>query len=149
MSLGFLKELKLDGLGEGVPIVPDETPPPPPRNINGRTPPGGGDDATASNPHFLEATFGKYRRLTTVKTRAIRRKITDGVLPALPVSKVDQQPMCLAWHTKGQCNVRCPRGADHVAYNLGELTWWHGVPLTILRNDGSAGRGPDWMKQVN
>jgi hypothetical protein len=75
MSLGFLKELKLDGLGEGVPIVPDETPPPPPRNINGRTPPGGGDDATASNPHFLEATFGKYRRLTTVKTRAIVERL--------------------------------------------------------------------------
>ena len=117
MSVGFLKELKLDALGEAatpVPsIVPTASPPTAPRTPT--------DDATASNPHFLEATFGKYRKLTNVKARAIRRKITDGVLPALPLSKVDQQPLCLAWHTKGQCNVRCPRAADHVAYTLGEL----------------------------
>ena len=118
MSIGFLKELKLDGMG--VP-VPNNVPPlsPPVAPYAPKPPPM--DDATASNPNFLEGTFGHYRKLTSVKTRAIRRKITDGVLPALPVSKVDRQPMCLAWHTKGQCNVRCPRAADHVAYTIGEL----------------------------
>ncbi len=131
MSAGFLKELKLDGIG-GVftPInlnaTLGATPPVAPRApIVPRLP--AADDATASNPHYLESTFGQYRRLTTVKTRAIRRKITDGVLPALPVSKVDRQPMCLAWHTKGQCNARCPRVADHVAYTeaeLGTLATW-------------------------
>jgi coenzyme F420-reducing hydrogenase gamma subunit len=64
----------------------------------------------------LETTFGKYQKSTSVKRRGTRRKITDGLLPALPLSKVDQQLMCLAWHTKGQCNIRCPRAADHIAY---------------------------------
>jgi hypothetical protein len=127
MSMVFLKELKLDGLGGLVPNAPPSASPYAALGDPKGGPLPAADDATASNPHFLEATFGKYRRLTSVKTRAIRRKITDGVLPALPVSKVDQQPMCLAWHTKGQCNVRCPRAADHVAYSIGELgglaTW--------------------------
>jgi hypothetical protein len=118
MSIGFLKELKLDGMGVPVPSnVPPASPPVAP--FAPRPPPI--DDATASNPHFLEGTFGHYRKLTSVKTRGIRRQIKDGVLPALPVSKVDRQPMCLAWHTKGQCNLRCPRAADHVAYTVGEL----------------------------
>jgi hypothetical protein len=118
MLIVFLKELKLDGLGEAFAPAPSAAPPGAPYIPPPKTPV---DDATASNPHFLETTFGKYRKLTSVKTRAIRRKITDGVLPALPLSKVDQQAMCLAWHTKGQCNVRCPRAADHVAYAIGEL----------------------------
>ncbi len=131
MSAGLLKELKLDGIGGVYPPInpnatPGATPPTAPRApIVPRLP--AADDATASNPHYLETTFGQYRRLTTVKTRAIRRKITDGVLPALPASKVDRQPMCLAWHTKGQCNARCPRIADHVAYTeaeLGTLATW-------------------------
>ena len=117
MSIAFLLGLKLDMLGEVTTPAPSATP--------RASPPGAPklpqDDATASNPHYAEATFGKYRQLTSVKTRGIRRQIKDGILPALPVSKVDQQPMCLAWHTKGQCNLRCPRAADHVAYSLGEL----------------------------
>jgi hypothetical protein len=130
MSLSFLKELKLDGLSQ-TPYVPNATPTPTPRPA----PDGGplkppGDDATASNPYFWEATFGTYRKLTSVKTRAIRRKIVEKLLPVLPLSKVDGQPMCLAWHSKGQCNVRCPRAADHVAYThseLGPLAAWCSV----------------------
>jgi hypothetical protein len=121
MSMGFLKELKLDGLSPS-PHAPNATPGPTPRPMpEGPTPKGPGDDATASNPYFWEATFGPYRKLTSVKTRAIRRKIVEKLLPVLPASKVDGQPMCLAWHSKGQCNVRCPRAADHVAYTHGEL----------------------------
>ena len=81
MSIGFLKELKLDGMGVPVPSnVPPASPPVAP--FAPRPPPI--DDATASNPHFLEGTFGHYRKLTSVKTRGIRRQIKDGVLPALP-----------------------------------------------------------------
>ena len=121
MSLAFLKELKLDGLGHPA-HVPNTTPTPAPRPApEPPTPKAPGDDATASNPYFWEATFGPYRKLTSVKTRAIRRKIVEKLLPVLPASKVDGQPMCLAWHSKGQCNVRCPRAVDHVAYTHGEL----------------------------
>jgi hypothetical protein len=117
MSLGFLKELKLESLAAAQPGAPSEVP---------RGDPSGGpkkpadgltlEDAAASNPHFLENLFGDYRKLNKVRTRQIRRKIAEKELPALPLSKVDKQPMCLAWHTKGQCNLRCPRAADHVAY---------------------------------
>jgi hypothetical protein len=40
---------------------------------------------------------------------------------------VDQQPMCLAWHTKGMCNPACPRVNDHVDYTdaeYGPLSSW-------------------------
>ena len=128
MSLGFLKELKLEGLGQVVPNKGSGTPPVAPsvnpRGADGRLQV---DEATTSNPHFVDDLFGVYRKLSSVRTRAIRKKITDGALPALPLSKVDKQPMCLAWHTKGQCNGRCPRAPDHVAYNrseLGDLVLW-------------------------
>eukprot|EP00557_Chaetoceros_sp_GSL56_P008886 CAMPEP_0176505492 /NCGR_PEP_ID=MMETSP0200_2-20121128/16527_1 /TAXON_ID=947934 /ORGANISM="Chaetoceros sp., Strain GSL56" /LENGTH=660 /DNA_ID=CAMNT_0017905057 /DNA_START=100 /DNA_END=2083 /DNA_ORIENTATION=- len=99
MSVGFLKELKLDALGEAATPVPSIAPTASPYTA----PKAPADDATASNPHFLEATFGKYRKLTSVKTRDIRRKITAGGLPALPVSKVDQQP--IAWHGTPKANA--------------------------------------------
>jgi len=45
-------------------------------------------------------------------------------------SKVQGQhskPMCLAWHTKGQCNANCPCASDHVQYSAPKLaplaTW--------------------------
>ena len=116
MSASFLRELKLEGFQKTEQHKPSETPSGRPSEKPTPT-----DDATASNPHFLEDKFGKYRQLRSVSTRSIRRKIGEKVLPALPLSKVDKQPMCLAWHTKGQCNVRCPRAADHVAYKASEL----------------------------
>ena len=117
MSLGFLKELKLEALVQ-VPVpatnvtpgaTPSETP-------KGSSLLGHPEDATNNNPNFLEDLFGTYRRMSKVRTRDIRRKIAAKELPGLPLSKVDKQPMCLAWHTKGQCNNRCPQAADHVAY---------------------------------
>jgi hypothetical protein len=122
MSASFLRELKLDGFQKMEQIKPSDT--------SGTKPsekPGPPDNATASNPHFQEDKFGKYRQLRSVSTRSIRRKVAEKALPPLPLSKVDKQPMCLAWHTKGQCNVRCPRAVDHVAYQASELqelvTW--------------------------
>jgi hypothetical protein len=121
MSLGFLKELKLEALMAGQPEVPNGTPGAELSGAPKKTSEGGAnDDAAASNPHFLENVFGEYRKLSKVRTRQIRRKIAEKELPALPLSKVDKQPMCLAWHTKGQCNIRCPRAADHVAYTPDE-----------------------------
>jgi hypothetical protein len=118
MSLGFLKELKLEALVTPQLYTPSVTPGAEPGGGPRKTSDGlANDDAAASNPHFLESVFGDYRKLNKVRTRQIRRKIAEKELPALPLSKVDKQPMCLAWHTKGQCNVRCPRAADHVAYN--------------------------------
>jgi hypothetical protein len=120
MSVGFLRELKLETLAPPQPYPLSGTP--------GATPGGGpkkpdvnqNEDVATSNPNFLETVFGDYRKLNKVKTRQIRRKIAEKELPPLPLSKVDKQPMCLAWHTKGQCNVRCPRAADHVAYTADE-----------------------------
>jgi hypothetical protein len=122
MSASFLRELKLDGFQKSEQAKPSDTPGAKP--IEKPTPV---DNATASNPHFQEDKFGKYRQLRSVSTRSIRRKIAEKALPPLPLSKVDKEPMCLAWHTKGQCNVRCPRAVDHVAYQASELqelvTW--------------------------
>jgi hypothetical protein len=122
MSASFLRELKLDGFQKSEQTKPSDTPGTKP--IEKPTPV---DNTTASNPHFQEEKFGKYRQLRSVSTRSIRRKIAEKALPPLPLSKVDKEPMCLAWHTKGQCNVICPRAVDHVAYQASELqelaTW--------------------------
>ena len=64
-----------------------------------------------------------------VKSKDIRRMITEGDLPRLPPSKANSGiTMCLAWHTKGMCNLSCPCAADHAAqYSAAEyqpLTQW-------------------------
>jgi hypothetical protein len=122
MSVGFLRELRLEALANLPAPMPGGSPSPKPSEVpqpGYKTPPP--EDATNNNPHFLEDVFGVYRKLSKVRTRDIRRKIAGNELPALPLSKVDKQPVCLAWHTKGQCNNRCPRAVDHVAYTAGEL----------------------------
>eukprot|EP00956_Cyclotella_meneghiniana_P019524 scaffold33394_cov89-Cyclotella_meneghiniana.AAC.1 len=84
----------------------------------GSVAPPGGAAGAAQSPHFNESLFGeiKNRKIgsKTIKSRDVRMKIESGDIPELPPSKVDQQPMCLAWHTKGMCNPNCPRAADHV-----------------------------------
>ena len=74
-----------------------------------------------NNSDFEEALFGKYRAMS-VTCKTIRQRISRQELPALPLSKVDKQPMCLAWHTKGQCNRNCSRCTDHVSYTKEEYT---------------------------
>ena len=91
---------------------------------------GGGanpDDNRTVNTSFNETLFGSCKT-SSIKCKSLRDKINQGTLVALPRSKVDlSQPMCLAWHTKGQCNKNCPRVADHVQYSAAELapmaTW--------------------------
>ena len=69
------------------------------------------------NTHFNESLFDDYKR-STKKSAELRKRIKNGELKALPPSKVDSNiPMCLAWHTKGQCNTGCPLVKDHVPYS--------------------------------
>lgn len=86
----------------------------------------GGASGRVNNTQFNTALFQTFKS-NSVRCVDIRRKITEGTKPALPTSKVDQAPMCLAWHTKGQCNRGCPRAADHVVYSNSEYqplaTW--------------------------
>lgn len=86
-----------------------------------------GAQSRVENTHFNVTLFGTYRT-SAIKTRAIRQKIAQGQIPPLPASKLDaSKPVCLAWHSKGQCNTQCPCAYDHVAYTAEEYaalaTW--------------------------
>ena len=74
---------------------------------------GDGSSGRRNNTHFNAALFGSYKN-NPARSSEIRRKIRSGEIPALPASKVDGGSMCLTWHTKGQCNLECPRHADHI-----------------------------------
>ena len=99
-------------------------PPPPPPPLGGG---GGGGGVPVNNGDRMENTgfnaslFGSYK-VSHVKTKTLQDKISQGTLAALPMSKVDiLKAMCLAWHTKGQCNSNCPCAYDHVQYSAPEL----------------------------
>jgi hypothetical protein len=48
------------------------------------------------NTHFNSSFFGTYKS-TSVKSAALRKKVADGTIGPLPMSKVDStMPMCLA-----------------------------------------------------
>ena len=87
--------------------------------LNNRTTVPPGANSRLNNVGFNSQLFSSYRT-SSVRCAEIRRRIAAGDKPALPLSKVDQQAMCLAWHCKGQCNAACPRAADHVAYTAEE-----------------------------
>ena len=89
------------------------------RALAGRVPEPPGSNSRLSNVNFNSQLFGSYRT-SSVRCAEIRRRIAAGDKPALPLSKIDQQAMCLAWHCKGQCNAACPRSADHVSYTAEE-----------------------------
>ena len=92
--------------------------------------PAGGRNGTGDrveNTHFNTTLFGTYKA-STIKSKTLRDKIARNELPPLPPSKVNaSKPVCLAWHTKGQCNSLCAHTADHVAYSAEEYaalaTW--------------------------
>jgi hypothetical protein len=103
----------------GDPTLPPTQPPAasPQPTTNGRL----------NNSSFNTQLFQQYRT-SAVRCADLRRKVAEGALPALPNSKVNNQvQLCLAWHTKGQCNTNCPRVSDHVAYTAQEyqglVTW--------------------------
>ena len=78
-----------------------------------------GSNSCLNNIHFNQGLFGSYRT-SSVWCAEVSRRIAAGDKPPLPLSKIDQQAMCLAWHCKGQCNAACPRSADHVVYTAEE-----------------------------
>ena len=128
LSLPFLQSLNLQSFHRPAnPFRPDVGNGA--NNLGAAAPVGGGEinrpagaaraNERMNNTAFAEALFGIYKAMP-VSCRALRQKINRNELPALPLSKVDRQPMCLAWHTKGLCNVACSRGADHVVYTTNE-----------------------------
>ena len=90
-------------------------------NTRERASPGGGaiSGDRMNNSGFSESLFGAYKAMP-VTCKVIHQHISYNELPALPLSKVDNNPMFLAWHTKGQCNRNCSLNADHVAYTPDE-----------------------------
>ena len=100
-------------VGGGIPAIGGGIPHPPPLAIP--RVPLQNQDQVCININFASHLFTSYKERPH-KSATIRKKIKNGELPPLPPSKVDQHPMCLAFHTKGQCNLSCPRAADHVVY---------------------------------
>lgn len=88
--------------------VPNNNPP----RVGGRQRGGGADEDNQqnvmNNTAFNATLFQQYKDAPT-SSRSLRRKISNNEIPQLPSSKVDQQPLCLAWHTKGMCNSNCRR----------------------------------------
>ena len=87
----------------------------------------GGSGERVEHTHFNTTLFGSYQT-SSIKSKELRKKIDRGELPPLPPSRIDAaKPVCLAWHTKGQCNTLCPLIADHVAYTADQYeplaTW--------------------------
>lgn len=82
-------------------------------------------DERISNNCF-DQIFTTYKD-SAVSCRALRTKIRNIEVPALPNSKIDNNPMCLAWHIKGQCNSTYGRACDHILYTSSEyatlLAW--------------------------
>jgi hypothetical protein len=97
--------------------LPSASPGAPAEAASGNASRAGGSGTRVDNTHFNEALFGTYRT-SSVKSKALRSKVERGELPPLPPSKANSsRPVCLAWHTKGQCNINCPHTTDHIAYS--------------------------------
>ena len=58
------------------------------------------------NPTFDTSLFHEYKT-STIKSKTLCDKIKKQEIRALPTSKIDGSPMCLAYYTKGQCNTKC------------------------------------------
>jgi len=115
---------------------------PSPAQVGGTTPrPAAEQEPTQSgsgnerlnNTSYKESVFGSYRSLP-VTCRAIRDRAKENNVE-LPKSKVDpSKPMCLAYHSKGVCNLRCHCKYDHVEYTeseLEELSSWCATNYTV------------------
>ena len=59
----------------------------------------------------FDSMFQRFKELSGIACSDLRKNIAAGTLPALPVSKVDGGPMCLAWHVRAECNAVCGRNA--------------------------------------
>ena len=76
-----------------------------------------GASSCVTNEKFNEALFRLYKT-NAIKAKTVRDKVKAGTIPPLPTSIHDgTKPMCLAWDTKGVCNLNCPCAYDHIAYS--------------------------------
>ena len=68
-----------------------------------------------NNTAFISSMFQRFKDMANVSCKSLREKIRAGTLPPLPMSKVEaSKPICLAWHSRGECNSNCSCKYDHV-----------------------------------
>ena len=127
----FLNLLGLSALAAPAPAPPARAP----AAATPRAPPAARapapSPAAAGGPYLNTAfnpIFQPYKD-SSVTCRELRGRIGTGEnpLPPLPLSRVDNLAMCLAFHAKGMCNPMCGRIADHVPYTASQyaplLAW--------------------------
>ena len=94
----------------------------------------GGSGERQDNPNFCEEKFGWARDAARggpgtprmISSGQLKKHEAAGKLPPLPISRVDSgMKMCFAWHVVGQCNERCKRARDHVAYDVNSEQYVH------------------------
>lgn len=91
----------------------------PPRTSGTRT---NGTGECINNTHFNTTLFVTYQT-SSIKSKVLCQKIERSKLPPLLPSKIDGiKQVCLAWHTKDQCNTLCPLTSDHIAYTANDWT---------------------------
>jgi hypothetical protein len=104
---------------------PRESPAPSPAAADAGTV--GSNARSRLNNTKFDPIFQRFKELSGISCSDLRKKIAAEKIPALPVSKVDGGPMCLAWHVRAECNQACGRKCDHVEYASTEytdlLTW--------------------------
>ena len=79
------------------------------------------ESTRVDNPTFNASLFESYKT-SAIKSKTLRDKIKKKEIRVLPPSKIDGLPMCLAYHTEGLCNTKCPRVVDHVPYTTAEYS---------------------------
>ena len=77
------------------------------------------------NPNYKENLFGRFRNMG-INHRQLRQAAHYTPPPASPHSNNNSE-MCLSYHAKGICNLRCSRAYDHQPHNDDQdqelLTW--------------------------
>ncbi len=115
------------------PRVADQPSNPPTEAPSGRPNAGGAGDGAAAgggrtprvntavmNPDFKAELFGRFATMANASARQIKLREKD--TNPWPKSKVrPDQPMCLGYHVRKQCNEGCGSAFDHVCYTVEEL----------------------------
>ena len=70
-----------------------------------------------TNDAFKEDIFGEFKA-RNIGHAALRNRIT--VRPLLSPFSSTGGEMCLSWHIKGICNVRCARADDHRTHTVAQ-----------------------------
>lgn len=113
-SPAFLSAL---GLAQPAPTPPAAPGRDPPRPQPAATAAAAAAAANPFNNVNFNPRFTPFRE-STATCRDVRSNIGGGPNQhrALPLSRIDGKPRCLAFHAKGVCNPNCGRMMDHVAY---------------------------------